>query len=158
MSGSIHFFAEGTSMPTFKKKVARNWILNVIVSEQKKLGELNYIFVSDENLLETNKKYLDHDELTDVITFDNSEEAETIEGDIYISADRVKENARTFSSTFHVELHRVMIHGALHLCGFKDKTEKQSKEMRTKENEALRKLKEIQMELNVPRETAIGNV
>jgi rRNA maturation RNase YbeY len=102
---------------------------------------LNYIFCSDEYLLQINKDFLEHDYYTDIITFDQSEVKGKIEGDIFISIDRVKDNAKTVGSTFTQELHRVLAHGLLHLTGYKDKTPKDAKKMRAKEEEALGKLK-----------------
>jgi rRNA maturation RNase YbeY len=120
-----------------KKTRIRAWITNIAQQEGFTITELNYIFLNDEALLEMNKQFLAHDELTDIITFDNSEIKQKIEGEIYISVDRVKDNAKSFSTKFHVELCRVMIHGLLHLCGYKDKTKAQQTIMRIKENEAL---------------------
>ena len=117
----------------------RRWIKKVITSENKEMGEINYIFCSDEYLLERNIKYLDHDTLTDIITF-NYCKGQIITSDIMISIDRVKENSTIFDNSFSEELHRVMIHGILHLIGYNDKTEKEKKLMREKENFYLKKL------------------
>ena len=100
------------------------------------IGELSFIFCSDEYLKEINVKYLNHDFFTDVITFDYSKE-KLLFGDVYVSTDRVKENAKKYSSSFNKELFRVIIHGVLHLCGFNDKTKKEKTLIRSKENEAL---------------------
>jgi probable rRNA maturation factor len=121
------------------KRLIRSWILLTAQSEGKTLDFISYSFCSDKHLLKVNKKYLSHDFYTDIITFDFSEE-ERISGDIYISIDRVKENALDNHSMFHVELCRVIIHGVLHLCGYKDKTKKQSAIMREKEDFYLSKL------------------
>jgi rRNA maturation RNase YbeY len=99
--------------------------------------ELNYIFCSDAYLLQMNRQFLDHDTLTDIITFDLSDNKQTLTGEIYISIERVKENAVKFKTTTNEELHRVVFHGALHLCGFKDKKEADKKIMRQKEDECL---------------------
>jgi rRNA maturation RNase YbeY len=104
--------------------------------EKKKLTSLNYIFCSDEYLLDINKQYLNHDFYTDIITFELSDN-ESTEGEIYISIDRVKENALQFGTAFQEELHRVIFHGALHLCGYKDKTKADIAEMRRKERKYL---------------------
>ena len=117
----------------------QKWIETVITSENKVLGDLNYIFCSDEYLLERNIKYLNHDTLTDIITFDYCEE-EIINSDIMISIDRVKENSSIFENSFSDELHRVMIHGVLHLIGYNDKTKKEKQTMRNKEDYYLKKL------------------
>ena len=105
--------------------------------KQMKKASLNYIFCNDEFLLQMNKQYLKHDTLTDIITFDLSESDEALTGEIYISVERVKENAEKFGSAYTDELHRVIFHGALHLCGFKDKKEEDRKVMRSKENSCL---------------------
>lgn len=117
----------------------QSWIKKVITCENKEIGEINYIFCSDEYLLERNIKYLNHDTLTDIITFNYSKE-KIITSDIMISIDRVKENSTIFDNSFTEELHRVMIHGILHLIGYDDKTEKEKNLMREKENFYLKKL------------------
>ena len=117
----------------------QRWIKKVITSENKEVGEINYIFCSDEYLLERNIKYLNHDTLTDIITF-NYCKGKIITSDIMISIDRVKENSTIFDNSFSKELHRVMIHGILHLIGYDDKTEKEKKLMKEKENFYLKKL------------------
>ena len=113
------------------------WLKNIAVSEGYKVGELNYIFCSDDYLLEINKQYLDHDYYTDIITFDNSEEDGKLEGDIYVSIDRVKENADHIGVSFDIELRRVLVHGLLHLIGFEDSDEDLKQQMRAKEDECL---------------------
>ena len=118
-----------------------SWIQSTIESEKKELQSLNFIFCKDEYLHEINVAYLDHDTLTDVITFAYSEEADIIEGEIYISLERIEENAAKYKVTSFQELKRVMIHGVLHLCGYGDKNEKEKKEMRKKENFYLEKRK-----------------
>ncbi|THD69314.1 rRNA maturation RNase YbeY [Robertkochia marina] len=114
----------------------REWINKVVASEDLLLGPVNYIFCNDEYLHRINLEYLDHDTLTDIISFDYSE-GDRISGDIFISVERVVENAETFRTSFENELSRVMIHGILHYCGYKDKTEKEESEMRAKEEEKL---------------------
>ena len=113
------------------------WLSNVIVSENKKEGEINYIFCDDEYLLKINLEYLNHDTLTDIISFDYSVGSE-LNGDIFVSVERVKENAIDFNTTFPAELKRVMAHGILHYCGYKDKTQSQSEIMRSKEEEKIK--------------------
>lgn len=115
------------------------WIKTVITKENKTLGEINYIFCTDEYLLEKNQTFLNHNTYTDIITFDYSEENQ-ISGDIFISIERVKENARKFAVEFETELKRVMIHGVLHLIGYKDKSEDEQKLMREKENYYLEEI------------------
>ncbi|MFK7058683.1 rRNA maturation RNase YbeY [Flavobacterium oreochromis] len=113
------------------------WIKTVIESENKELSEINYIFCNDEYLLEINKQYLDHDYYTDVISFDYTEN-NLIAGDIFISIDRIKENAIDLGVSFDEELKRVIIHGVLHYCGYKDKTSSEEELMRLKEDEKIK--------------------
>ena len=113
------------------------WISAVILSENKKEGDINYIFCDDEYLLNLNEQYLDHDTLTDIISFDYSVGNE-LHGDIFISVERVRENAQDFSVTFEEELKRVLVHGVLHYCGYKDKSEEDEQVMRSKEDEKIK--------------------
>lgn len=117
-----------------------NWIKKCIEKEEGELGEINYIFCDDDYLHKINVEFLQHDTLTDIISFDYSLGKE-VGGDIFISIERVKENAEEFNVSFENELHRVMIHGILHYLGFKDKTQEEKEVMRTKENECLEILK-----------------
>lgn len=119
------------------KRNIYTWLNTVATLENKTIQSLNIILCSDEFLLSMNQKHLNHDYYTDVITFDLSENPTFIEGEIYISVDRVKENAKLLNHPFIDELHRVMVHGLLHLCGYKDKTPTQQKLMRKKEDEYL---------------------
>ena len=134
---SVNFFTEDVGFSIKQKKKVRQWIADTVAQNNKNLKSINYVFTSDLYLSKINKKYLEHDSMTDIITFDNSSEKDIIEGDIYISVERIKENAKKFSCSFDQELHRVMIHGVLHLLGFDDKTSTQKKEMRKKENHYL---------------------
>jgi probable rRNA maturation factor len=111
-----------------------SWISKVILSEKKKVGEISYVFCDDDYLLKLNQEHLNHDTLTDIISFDYTMGNE-ISGDIFISVERVRENATDFHQTFDDELKRVMAHGVLHYCGYKDKTEEDSVLMRSKEDE-----------------------
>jgi rRNA maturation RNase YbeY len=113
------------------------WISSIIVSEEFVEGDISYVFCDDSYLLEINKEFLNHDTLTDIVSFDYSLGKE-IHGEIFISVERVAENADTFKTGFDNELHRVMIHGILHYCGYTDKTVADKKLMRTKEDEALK--------------------
>lgn len=115
------------------------WLSQVSETEKKNLGDITLIFCSDEYLLNVNKEHLDHDYYTDIITFDYSED-DFVSGDLFISIDRVLENAEINNVSFLNELNRVVVHGVLHLCGYKDKTEEEEKLMRLKEDEALSKL------------------
>lgn len=114
-----------------------SWISKVIRSEKCKEGEINYIFCDDDYLLDINQKYLNHDTLTDIISFDYSVGKE-LHGDIYISVERVKENAKDFEEDFEDEIRRVMVHGVLHYCGYKDKSEEDKKLMRSKEDHYIK--------------------
>ena len=110
-----------------------NWISRVILSENKKEGDINYVFCDDEYILQINQQYLNHDYYTDIISFDYTVGNE-LHGDIFISVDRVRENALDYNTSFEDELKRVIIHGVLHYCGYKDKTEKDEQLMRSKED------------------------
>lgn len=134
-------FSFQTNYPLKSRTKIKQWIKQVIEAKEKKTGNITYIFCDDEYLLEVNKQYLQHDYYTDVITFDYVEN-DLISGDIFISTDRVRENALAFGSSETEELHRVIIHGALHLLGLKDKSEKEASQMRQAENEALKLLNE----------------
>ncbi|MDR2408501.1 MAG: rRNA maturation RNase YbeY [Bacteroidales bacterium] len=124
------------SIPKLKRRETTNWIKFVINYYHKKAGNINYIFCSDDEILQINKRYLNHDYYTDIITFDYTEN-DTISGDLFISLDTVSSNAVKFATDYQDELLRVMVHGILHLCGFKDKTPHDEELMRKKENEAL---------------------
>ena len=113
-----------------------NWISKVCINENYNLGDISLIFCSDEYLLDINRTHLDHDYYTDIITFDYTDN-QIVSGDLFISIDRVRDNATDFNVSFEHELHRVIIHGVLHLCGYKDKSDDEEKLMRTKENNAL---------------------
>ena len=124
------------SFPKIKKKETTRWIKWVIEHFNKKLGDITYIFCSDEEILRINESYLKHDYYTDIITFDYTED-DRLSGDLFISLETVKTNSEQFKTKYDEELHRVMIHGILHLCGYNDKTPEEKKIMRAKENEAL---------------------
>ena len=136
---AIHFFVQDIRFNLKNKNKVKAWIKATITAEGYRLNELNYIFCSDSYLLNINQQYLDHDTYTDIITFDNSEKKGVIEGDIFISIDRIRENAAQFGTGETNELHRVMIHGALHLLGYKDKTVSSKNQMTAKEDEYLSK-------------------
>ncbi|MGZ4034474.1 MAG: rRNA maturation RNase YbeY [Bacteroidia bacterium] len=127
------------------KSKIKNWIVSIIEKSSNITGDISFVFCSDEFLLNINKQYLNHDTYTDIITFDYSKEQpkQPISGDIFISIDRVKENAKTFSKTFEDELHRVIIHGVLHLLGYKDKTKIAKSEMTKQEDLCLKSLQKI---------------
>jgi probable rRNA maturation factor len=133
----VHFFYEDVEFRLSKPRITKTWIKNAINSENKELGELNYIFCSDSFLAQLNLKYLSHNTYTDIITFDYNDGSNTIQGDMFISTDRVKENSKKFGTEFDHELHRVIIHGALHLIGFSDKSHKAKDTMRKKEDAYL---------------------
>jgi len=136
---AINFFQEDITFSLKNKIKLRNWIKQTIASEGKKLEELNFIFCSDSYLLEINQQYLNHNTFTDIITFDNSDDPELIVGDIFISYERICENAHKFSVSISDELHRIIIHGTLHLLGYKDKTKADKAIMTQKEDEYLQK-------------------
>jgi rRNA maturation RNase YbeY len=119
------------------RRILKTTLAALFKKEKKKLAELHYIFVSDDRLLEINRQFLQHDLYTDIITFPLSEPGQPISGEIYISVDRVRENAREYGGTIKEELLRVIFHGALHLCGYKDKTTPQQREMRQLEEKYL---------------------
>ncbi len=129
----ISFTSESISFKLENEEAIINWVSKTIGSEGKSLGELCYVFCSDEYLYKMNLEYLNHDTYTDIITF-NYCEGKTIAGDVFISIDRVKENAKEYKSTFQNELCRVIIHGVLHLIGYNDKTDEQQLEMTAKED------------------------
>ena len=136
---AIEFHAEDRPVDRLNLSRLRPWIADTIDQEEHQLGALNFIFCSDEFLHEINLRYLHHDSYTDIITFPYAQ-APRVEADIYISLDRVAENATAYGVAFQQELHRVMIHGVLHLCGYDDKTPKEKKRMRAREDEALQRL------------------
>jgi probable rRNA maturation factor len=115
----------------------KRFLGNLFRKETSPLAELHYIFCSDKRLLEINREYLKHDYYTDIISFTLSEPGQPINAEIYISVDRVRENALEFSSSLQMELHRVIFHGALHLCGYKDKTKQEAEKMRQLEEQCL---------------------
>lgn len=138
MSGSIHFFNEDITFILKQKRKVRTWLKTVITKSNFSYGDLNFIFCSDAYLLKINKNYLHHDFFTDIITFSNSTQKLTIAGDLFISIERVQENAHTLNIPFTDELHRVMVHGILHLMGYKDKSNADRYLMRKKENQMLK--------------------
>ena len=137
---SIHFFTEDTTYHLKNKTRIREWIRSAIAGEGFVLQELNFILCSDAYLLRMNQDYLNHDTYTDVITFDNAEALKTIVGDIFISIERVQENAQELKLRVADELHRVMIHGTLHLLGYKDKGKAAKAAMTEREDHYLAKL------------------
>lgn len=133
-NNGILFFSEEISFTPRNKKILRSWINASIELENKLSGSINYIFCSDNYLHNINIKYLNHNTLTDIITFNTSSDENVISSDIYLSIDRIKENAKQYKVTFVNELHRVMIHGILHLVGYNDKTDSEKNTMRSKED------------------------
>ena len=134
---AINFFTEEVTFSLPNKIKRKAWLNNLANSEGFKIAELSYIFCTDEYLHKMNLDYLNHDNYTDIITFDNSEAEEIIEGDIFISIERVRENAKQLNLTEEIELSRVICHGLFHLMGYKDKTKTQKAEMRKKEELAI---------------------
>ena len=132
----IVYNADDVKMPSFSKRKVSNWIKQVAGNHGKRVGDISYIFCSDDKILEVNREYLQHDYYTDIITFDYSE-GDVISGDLFISVDTVATNAQKFGEAFNNELHRVIIHGILHLCGIDDKAEGARKIMEENEDNAL---------------------
>lgn len=132
----ITYNAEGVKMPKIKKRDTTAWIKAVAATYGRKVGEVGYLFVDDEKILEVNREYLGHDYYTDIITFDYDED-DTINGDLVISLDTVLTNAEQFGKAYDEELHRVIIHGILHLCGINDKGPGEREIMEAAENRAL---------------------
>ena len=139
---AISYQTDGVKMPAIAKKEITAWIKAVAESYGKKTGEIAYIFCSDEKILEVNRNYLQHDYYTDIITFDYTE-GNKISGDLFISLDTIATNAEQFKSTYTEELHRVIIHGILHLCGIDDKGPGEREKMEAAENKALELLKQL---------------
>lgn len=131
---AVQFFSVDVRIPVLPRRKLRDFVEDLFKKEKKKLMGLNYVFCSDEYLLNINRQFLGHDYYTDIITFDISEAKGEIQGEIYISVDRVKDNAKQLDQPNKTEMLRVIFHGALHLCGYKDKTGSQQKRMRKKEN------------------------
>ena len=138
---AINFFSEQIRFKLSNPKKTTSWIKSVIKKEDCRLNSLNYVFCSDEYLKEINIQYLRHKTYTDIITFNYNTAEGVVEGEIYISVDRVRENAKTFKTDFQTELHRVIIHGVLHLIGFNDKSKSEKALMREKEDSYLSLLK-----------------
>ena len=135
---TIHFFSEDSDFELPSESTTLKWIELILRAHEQQAENINYIFCSDNYLLDVNRTYLDHDYLTDIITFDNAEyEDGPLESDIFISVDRVKDNASDLNIPFLKELHRVIAHGLLHLLGWNDKTEEQKAAMRQKEEACL---------------------
>ena len=132
----ITYQAEGVSMPKIKRRETTAWIRSVAATYGRKVGEVGYLFCNDDKILEVNREYLGHDYYTDIITFDY-DEGDTLNGDLVISLDTVRTNAELFDRDYDEELHRVIIHGILHLCGINDKGPGEREKMEAAENKAL---------------------
>lgn len=132
----ISYNTDGVKMPNIKKREVNSWIKSVAASYDRKVGEVGYMFVNDDKILEVNKEYLGHDYYTDIITFDY-DEGDTINGDIVISLDTVRSNSEEQHTEYDNELYRVIIHGILHLCGINDKGPGEREIMEKAENKAL---------------------
>ena len=132
----IDFYCERAEMPAINQAQVRQWVEQVARTHGRRVGQINYIFVNDERILEVNLEFLQHDYFTDIITFDY-DEADIISGDLYISLDTVRTNAALVGATYAQELHRVIIHGILHLCGINDKGPGEREIMEMNENQAL---------------------
>jgi len=136
---AILYQAQEVKLPSIKKRETTNWIKLVAASYNKQIGDIAFIFCSDNKILEVNNQYLQHDYYTDIITFDYTED-NTISGDIFISTDTVKSNSEKFKTDYNEELHRIIIHGVLHLCGINDKGPGEREYMTECENKALKML------------------
>jgi rRNA maturation RNase YbeY len=134
---TIHFYFPLKGFSLLERSSLKSFIKEIFKREKKNLYELQYVFCSDSYLLGINQQYLAHDFYTDIITFDLSEDDQTINAEIYISVERVRDNAKNFNVTFKTELHRVIFHGVLHLCGYKDKSKREKELMRAKEDKYL---------------------
>ena len=137
----ISYQTDGVKMPAIKRRETTAWIKKVAASHGRKVGDIAYIFCNDEKILEVNRQYLQHDYYTDIITFDYDED-DVISGDLFISLDTVRTNAEQVGATYEEELHRVIIHGILHLCRINDKGPGEREIMEENENKALAMLKE----------------
>ncbi len=135
----ISYTAQNTTMPDIQKTEVSDWLKHVAASYGKVVGDICYIFVDDETILDVNRRFLGHDYYTDHIGFDYSQ-GNAIGGDIYISLDTVRTNAELYGATFREELHRIIVHGLLHLCGLCDKTDEEEKQMHQAEDAALERL------------------
>lgn len=134
---AIYFFSEDINFELKEKLNRKRWLKNIATKAGFKIKELNYVFCSDEYLYQINLEYLNHETYTDIITFDNSEKEFDLSGDIFISIERINENAKTHNQEIEIELSRVLAHGLLHLMGYKDKTKEESTLMRQKEEESI---------------------
>ena len=137
MTALIQFFSEGVSFQLKNEKEVQSWLFSLIENEGLTAGVINYILCNDDYLLELNQKFLDRNTLTDVIAFDYSEDEQEVSGDVFISIERIQENASNFKVSPDKELLRVVAHGMLHLCGYEDKDEAQKQEMTQKEDKYL---------------------
>ena len=135
---AIYFFSEEVKFVLNEKLNRKRWLKRIATNAGFNIKELNYIFCSDEYLYQVNRDYLKHDTYTDIITFDNSEKKGDLEGDIFVSIDRVRENAKTHTQEVETEMNRVLAHGLLHLMGYKDKTQEEANLMRLKEEESIK--------------------
>lgn len=133
---AVSFYTEGVELPEINKTTIRNWVKQVAELHEKRVGQISYIFCDDAKILEVNKQFLQHDYYTDIITFDYTE-GNKISGDLFISLDTVRTNAEQFGQEYNTELHRVIIHGILHLCGINDKGPGEREIMEAEENKAL---------------------
>lgn len=138
----IKFVEEGVKSKLRNRRIIKSWIDNIVKSYGLKLGNLCYIFCNDDYILDVNRQYLQHDYYTDIITFDYSEDG-IVSGDMFISVDTVLSNSQLFNSKYNTELNRVVIHGVLHLCGIKDKSDEDAKIMREAEDRALSELSRL---------------
>ena len=133
---AISFYSEDVELPAINREAVTSWVKEVAKTYGKKTGDISYIFCSDEKILEVNRQYLQHDDYTDIITFEYTE-GDKISGDLFISLDTVRTNSEAFHTSYDEELHRTIIHGILHLCGINDKGPGEREVMEAHENRAL---------------------
>jgi len=139
---AIYFESERADVPSIDEKKISTWIEMIVKNHDRELGDITYIFCNDDYILKINNEYLNHDYYTDIITF-NYNEDNIVSGDIFISVDTVMSNSQKYNTLFSEELHRVIIHGILHLCGLDDHTEKEERNMRNEEEKALNLLEKL---------------
>ena len=133
----VHFYFPAGPVPLKNRKQLKQFIIHLFDNEGYTLDDISYVFCTDDEMLPLNQHYLQHQTYTDILTFDLSSGSDQIQAEIYISIERVRENAKIFQTSIKEEVHRVIFHGALHLCGYNDQTARQKKQMRAKENEYL---------------------
>lgn len=149
---AVNFFEEGINAQLRQRRRIKRWLHTIAAAKGYRIDSLNYVFCTDDYLHQINLNYLKHDTYTDIVTFDQSEQDRTIEGDVFISVDRVRENAKQEGETYPAELLRVIAHGLLHLCGYKDKSPSEKHRMRKEENQAVAHYSKITVPRGTPKD------